>query len=66
MYNMAQFKIALLRKKITVTGFAYTVEEHLSGSPNNVIIEGRFGIVVPKATTTISNFLTMCAVVDGS
>jgi hypothetical protein len=34
--------------------------------PNNVIIEGRFGIVVPKATTAVSNFLTMCAVVDSS
>jgi hypothetical protein len=34
--------------------------------PNNVIIEGRFGIVVPKATTAVSNFLSMCAVVDGS
>jgi hypothetical protein len=28
--------------------------------------EGRFGIVVPKATTAVSNFLTTCAVVDGS
>jgi hypothetical protein len=34
--------------------------------PNNVIIEGRFGIVVLKATTTVSNFLTTCTVVDGS
>jgi hypothetical protein len=34
--------------------------------PNNVILEGRFGIVVLKATTTISNFLTTCAVADGS
>jgi hypothetical protein len=34
--------------------------------PNNVIIEGRFGIVVLKATTAISNFLTMGAVADGS
>jgi hypothetical protein len=34
--------------------------------PNNIIIEGRFGIVVPKATTAVSNFLTTCAVVDGS
>jgi hypothetical protein len=34
--------------------------------PNNVIIEGRFGIAVPKATTTVRNFLTTCAVVDGS
>jgi hypothetical protein len=34
--------------------------------PNNVTIEGRFGIVVPKATTTVSNFLTSCAVVDCS
>jgi hypothetical protein len=33
--------------------------------PNNIIIEGRFGIVVLKATTTV-NFLTTCAVVDGS
>jgi isoprenylcysteine carboxyl methyltransferase (ICMT) family protein YpbQ len=34
--------------------------------PNNIIIEGWFGIVVLKATTTISNFLTTCAVVDCS
>jgi hypothetical protein len=34
--------------------------------PNNVVIEGRFGIVVPKATTAVSNFLITCAVVDGS
>jgi hypothetical protein len=34
--------------------------------PNNAMIEGRFRIVVPKATTTISNFLTTCVVVDGS
>jgi hypothetical protein len=34
--------------------------------PNNVIIEERFGIVVLKATTAVSNFLTTCAVVDGS
>jgi hypothetical protein len=34
--------------------------------PNNVKIEGWFDIVVLKATTTISNFLTTCAVVDGS
>jgi hypothetical protein len=34
--------------------------------PNNIIIEERFGIVVPKATTAISNFLTTCVVVDGS
>jgi hypothetical protein len=34
--------------------------------PNNVIIEGRFGIVVPKATTAVSNFLTTCAVVNSS
>jgi hypothetical protein len=33
---------------------------------NNGMIERRFGIVVPKATTAVSNFLTMCAVVDGS
>jgi hypothetical protein len=34
--------------------------------PNNVIIEVRFGIVVPKATTTVSIFLTTCSVVDNS
>jgi hypothetical protein len=34
--------------------------------PDNVIIEGRFSIVVPKAITAVSNFLTACAVVDGS
>jgi hypothetical protein len=33
--------------------------------PNNVIIEGRLYIVVPKATTAVSNFLTTCVVVDG-
>jgi hypothetical protein len=45
---------------------AYTVEDLISGSPNDVITEGQFGIVVPKATTAVSNFLTMCAVVNGS
>jgi hypothetical protein len=39
--------------------------EHREHS-NNVIIERRFGIVVPKAITDVSNFLTTCAVVDGS
>jgi hypothetical protein len=34
--------------------------------PNNIIIKGRFGIAVPKATTAVSNYLTTCAVVDGS
>jgi hypothetical protein len=34
--------------------------------PNNIIIEGRFVIVVLKATTAISNFLTTCVIVDGS
>jgi hypothetical protein len=49
-----------------------TVEDLLSGSPNigsiqkNEKIEGRFGIVVPKATTAVYFFLTTCAVVDGS
>jgi hypothetical protein len=46
-----------------------TVENLLSGSPyigNNVIIEGRFGIVVPKATTAVRNFLTTCKLVDCS
>jgi hypothetical protein len=34
--------------------------------PNNEIIEGRFGRVVLKATTAVSNFLTTCAVADRS
>jgi hypothetical protein len=34
--------------------------------PKKGITEGQFGIVVPKATTTVGNFLTTCAVVDGS
>jgi hypothetical protein len=34
--------------------------------PNNAIIEGQLGIVVSKAITAVSNFLTTCAVADGS
>jgi hypothetical protein len=51
---------------VNITIKIYSRRSFIRKHPNNVIIEGRFGIVVPKATTTVSNILTTCAVVDGS
>jgi hypothetical protein len=64
--------------KLVVSYFSFLVFERMNSrrsfiwkskhrkNPNNVIIEGRFGIVVLKATTAVRNFLTTCAVVDSS
>jgi hypothetical protein len=51
---------------ITVYSRSFIRKSKHRKHPNNVIIEGQFGIVVPKATTAVSNFLTTCAVADGS